>query len=160
MKENFNECIRDYLEAVAGFPNIGYQLILWLCSTKKPAFMPMHEFMQRQVQLLSYLEGGCVCQTMELPTAQEKSNHIFYAQPKAHQFKFAETNKLVSMALLWLIAFFKQNARQPIKQPASLTRSRRKSSQKRRRRLIFPSLAAAISYRQHHCKNCNYHQSN
>jgi hypothetical protein len=26
-KENFNECIRDYLEAVAGFSNIGNQLI-------------------------------------------------------------------------------------------------------------------------------------
>jgi hypothetical protein len=29
-KEKFNECIRDYLEAVAGFPNIGNQLIRWL----------------------------------------------------------------------------------------------------------------------------------
>jgi hypothetical protein len=25
-KENFNECIRDYIEAVARFLNIGYQL--------------------------------------------------------------------------------------------------------------------------------------
>jgi hypothetical protein len=44
-KTNFNECIRDYLEAVAGFPNIGNQLIRWLCVAKKPALMPMHEFM-------------------------------------------------------------------------------------------------------------------
>ncbi len=44
-KANFNECIRDYLEAAAGFPNIGNQLICWLCTTKKPTFMPMHEFM-------------------------------------------------------------------------------------------------------------------
>jgi hypothetical protein len=34
-KENFNECIRDYLEAVAMFPNIGNQLINWLCTSKK-----------------------------------------------------------------------------------------------------------------------------
>ena len=46
MKANFDECIRDYLEAVAGFPNIGNQLICWLCMTKTPALMPMHEFMR------------------------------------------------------------------------------------------------------------------
>ncbi len=43
----FNECIRDYLEVVAGFPNNGNQLILWLHTAKKPALMPMHEFMLR-----------------------------------------------------------------------------------------------------------------
>jgi hypothetical protein len=57
-KANFDECIRDYLEAVAGFPNIGNQLIRWLCAAKKPTLMPMHKFMQRQVQLLSYLKGN------------------------------------------------------------------------------------------------------
>jgi hypothetical protein len=30
-KKNFDKCIRDYLEAVAGLPNIGDQLICWLC---------------------------------------------------------------------------------------------------------------------------------
>jgi hypothetical protein len=47
MKANFNKCIRDYLEAVAGFPNIGDQLIRWLCMAKKPALMSMHELMWR-----------------------------------------------------------------------------------------------------------------
>jgi hypothetical protein len=55
---NFDKCIRDYLEAVARFPNIGDQLICWLRTSKKPALMPMHEFTRRQVQLLSYLNGG------------------------------------------------------------------------------------------------------
>jgi hypothetical protein len=45
MKENFDECIMDYLEAVSGFPNIGNQLIPWLCVARKPVFMPMLEFM-------------------------------------------------------------------------------------------------------------------
>jgi hypothetical protein len=45
MKANFDKCIRDYLEAVGGFPNIGAQLIFWLCMAKKPALMPMHKFM-------------------------------------------------------------------------------------------------------------------
>jgi hypothetical protein len=43
-KANFVECIRDYLVAVTGFPNIGDQLILWLCMAKKLALMPMHKF--------------------------------------------------------------------------------------------------------------------
>jgi hypothetical protein len=47
MKANFDKCIRDYLEAVAGFPNIGNQLICWLRAAKKPALMLMHEFMRR-----------------------------------------------------------------------------------------------------------------
>jgi hypothetical protein len=45
-KANFDKYIRDYLEAVVGFPNVGNQLIHWLCTAKKPALMPMHEFMQ------------------------------------------------------------------------------------------------------------------
>jgi hypothetical protein len=48
-KAAFDECIKDYLETVAGFPNMGYQLICWLCTAKKPALMPMHEFMRHQV---------------------------------------------------------------------------------------------------------------
>ena len=70
---NFNKCIRDYLEAFAGFPNVGNQLIRWLHTAKKPAFMPMHEFMWRQVQLISYLNGDYLRQMMEILTAQEKS---------------------------------------------------------------------------------------
>jgi hypothetical protein len=45
---------------------------------------------------------------MELSTAQEKSNQNFFTQPKAHQFKLAEMNKMMSMDPLWLIAFFEQ----------------------------------------------------
>jgi hypothetical protein len=60
-KVNFDECIRDYLEAVASFPNIGNLLIFWLFTTKKPALMPMHKFVWHQGQLLSYLEGGYLC---------------------------------------------------------------------------------------------------
>jgi hypothetical protein len=45
---------------------------------------------------------------MEVPTAQGKSEQIFFAQPKAHQFKFANLNKTVPTDLLKLIAFFEQ----------------------------------------------------
>ncbi len=44
-KENFDKCIGDYLKVVRGFLNVGNQLICWLCTAKKPAFMSMHEFM-------------------------------------------------------------------------------------------------------------------
>jgi hypothetical protein len=101
-------CIRDYLEAVARFPNIGNQLICWLCTAKKPALMPMHEFMQHQGQLLSYLEGNYLRRTMDVPMVQEKSEQIFFAQPKAHQNKFANLNKRVPADPLRMIAFFEQ----------------------------------------------------
>jgi hypothetical protein len=45
---------------------------------------------------------------IDLPTAQEKSKQILFAQPKVHQFKCAETNKMVTMDLLWFITFFEQ----------------------------------------------------
>jgi hypothetical protein len=108
MKANFNKCIRDYNEAVAGFPNIGNQLIHWLCMAKEPTLMPMHEFMQHHVQLLSYLRSGYLHRTMEVPTVQEKSEHMFFVQPKAHQIKFADLNKMVPTDQLKLIAFFEQ----------------------------------------------------
>ncbi len=108
MNSNFIECIRDYLEAVARFPNIGDQLICWLRTSKKPTLMPMHKFMRRWVQFLSYLEGGYLRWTMDVPTAQEKSEQIFFAQPKAHQNKFANLNKMVPTDPLKMIAFFEQ----------------------------------------------------
>jgi hypothetical protein len=46
-KVNFDKCIKDYLKAVARFPNLGNQLICWLCTAKKLALMPIHEFMRR-----------------------------------------------------------------------------------------------------------------
>ncbi len=83
-------------------------LICWLCTAKKPALMPMHEFMRHQVQLLSYLESDYLHRTMDLPTAQEQSEQIFFAQPKAHQNKFADLNKTVPANPLRMIAFFEQ----------------------------------------------------
>jgi hypothetical protein len=107
-KATFNKCIRDYLEAIAGFPNIDDQLICWLHTAKKPALMPMHEFMRHQVQLLSYLKSGYLRWMMDVPTGQEKSEKIFFAQPKAHQNKSTNLNKTVPADPLRMIAFFKQ----------------------------------------------------
>ncbi len=107
-KSNFDKCIWDYLETVTGFPNVGDQLICRLHTAKKPAFMPMHEYMRHQVQLLGYLDGGYICQTMELPMMQEKNKQILFAQSKAHQYKFREINKMLPVDPLWHIVFFEQ----------------------------------------------------
>jgi hypothetical protein len=45
--------------------------------------------MQRWTHLFSYLDNGYLHWTMELPTVQEKSKHIFFAQLKVHQYKFS-----------------------------------------------------------------------
>jgi hypothetical protein len=42
------------------------------------------------MQLFSYLNNGYLHQTMELPTAQEKSKQIFLAYLKVHQYKFRD----------------------------------------------------------------------
>jgi hypothetical protein len=43
---------------------------------------------------------------MDIPTAQEKSEQIFFAQPKVHQNKFVDLNKMVPTNPLNMIAFF------------------------------------------------------
>ncbi len=45
---------------------------------------------------------------MDVPTAQVKSEQIFFSQPKAHQNKFANLNKMVPANPLRMIAFFEQ----------------------------------------------------
>jgi hypothetical protein len=159
-KANFDKCIKDYLEAIAGFPNIGNQLICWLRTSKKPALMPMHEFTQRQVQLLSYLKGGYLCQMMDVPTVQEKGEQIFFAQPKAHQNKFANLNKTVPTDLLKMIAFFEQC--QATNKAAGVLEKITKDKQPKERKTAQLPVARSreSSYRQHHRrKYCNYHQS-
>jgi hypothetical protein len=46
-KANFNKCIKDYIEAVASFPNVGDQLICCLHMAKKPTLKLMHKFMRQ-----------------------------------------------------------------------------------------------------------------
>ncbi len=159
-KANFDECIRDYLEAIAGFPNIGNQLILWLRTSKKPTLMPMHKFMWRQVQLLSYIKGGYLRRRMDIPTVQEKSEQIFFAQPKAHQNKFTNLNKMVPTDPLKMIAFFEQC--QATNKAAGVLEKIAKDKQLKERKMAQLPVARSreSSYHQH-CsrKYCNYHQS-
>ncbi len=161
-KANIDECIRDYLEAVARFPNIGDQLIRWLCTAKNPALMLMHEFMWHQVQLLSYLESDYFCQTMDVPMGQEKSEQFFFVQPKVHQNKFADLNKTVPSDLLRMIAFFEQ-CQATDKATGILDKIVKDKKQPKEKKTAHLPVARSreLSYRQHHSqKYCNYHQSN
>jgi hypothetical protein len=161
MKASFNKCIRDYLEAIAGFPNIGNQLIFWLCMAKKPTLMPMQEFMRCQVQLLSYLESDYLRQTMDVPMVQEKSEQIFFAQPKAHQNKFADLNKTVPADPLRMIAFYKQ-CQATNKAAGILDKITKDKKQPKEKSMVHVPTARSreLSYKQHHChKYLDYHQS-
>jgi hypothetical protein len=161
IKVNFNECIRDYLEAVARFPNVDNQLICWLCTAKKPTLMGMHEFMWRQVQLVSYLKGCYLRRTIEVPTTQEKSEQIFFAQPKAHQFKFTDLIKAVPTNPLKMIAFFEQCQATNNKACVLEKIAKDKKQPKEKKTAQVPVASSReLSYRQHCChKYCDYHQS-
>jgi hypothetical protein len=73
--------------------------LAFLYSKEKPAFMLTHEFMQCWTQLFSYLDIGYFLQTMELPTAQEKSKQIFFVQLKAHLYKFRDEHDCLPPSL-------------------------------------------------------------
>jgi hypothetical protein len=120
----------------------------------------MHEYMRHQVQLFRYLDRGYIHQTMELPTVQEKSEKFFFAQPKAHQIKFAETNKMMPMDAFWLIAFFKQC--QAANKAAEILEkiAKEKKHPKEKKTADLPIRRSRdLSYRQHCCKNHDCHQS-
>ncbi len=133
-KANFNKCIRDYLEAVAGFLNIGNQLIRWLRTSKKPALMPMHEFMWRQVQLLSYLEGGYLRQTIVNKSSLCSPRRIRTSSP-------TWTRRCLLTRSRWLPSL--SSVRQPTRRLAFSRRLPRiKSSQRKGKWLSFLSHVA------------------
>jgi hypothetical protein len=140
---------------------MGNQLIRWLRTSKKPALMPMHEFTRRQVQLLSYLKGGYLRRMMDVITAQEKSEQIFFVQPKAHKNKFADLNKTIPPDPLKMIAFFEQC--QATDKASGILEKITKDKQPKERKTAQLPIARSheSSYRQHHSlKYRDYHQSN
>jgi hypothetical protein len=94
---------------------------------------------------------------MELPTVQEKSKKIIFAQPKAHQNKFTETNKMVPMDLLWLLAFFKQC--QTANKLVSVFDKIKEKHQLKEKKTAYLTVACSrdSSYQQHCCKSHNYY---
>jgi hypothetical protein len=93
------------------------------------------------------------------PTAQEKSEQIFFVQPKAHQFKFADVNKIAHTHPLKLIAFFEQC--QATNKAAGVLEkiAKDKKQPKEKKTTHLPAAhSRESSYQQHHChKYCDYH---
>jgi hypothetical protein len=158
--DHTRQTLASVSEAVAEFPNIGNQLIRWLCMSKKSALMPMHEFTGHQVQLLSYLEGGYLYRTMDVPMAQENSEQIFFVQPKVHQNKFANLNKTVPTDPLKMIIFFEQC--QATDKVAGILEKITKDKQPKERKTAQLPVARSreSSYRQHcSCRFYYFHRS-
>jgi hypothetical protein len=98
---------------------------------------------------------------MEVPTAQEKSERIFFVQPKAHQFKFVDLNKMVPTDPLKLVAFFEQC--QATNKVAGILKkiAKDKKQPKEKKAAHLPATGSRESSYQQHCchKYCDYHQS-
>jgi hypothetical protein len=93
---------------------------------------------------------------MELPMVQDKSKQIFFVQPKVHQFKFVETNKMVTP--LWLIAFFKQcqAANKAAGVLEKIAKVKKQLKEKKTAHLPF-ARSLESSYQQHCCHKRDYH---
>jgi hypothetical protein len=95
---------------------------------------------------------------MDVPTAQEKSEQIFFMQPKVHKNKFANLNKTVPTDPLKMIAFFEQC--QATGKAAGVLEKIAKDKQPKERKTAQLPVARSreLSYHQH-CsrKYHNYH---
>jgi hypothetical protein len=98
---------------------------------------------------------------MDVPTAQEKSEQIFFTQPEAHQNKFANLNKMVPADPLRMIAFFEQC--QATNKAAGVLEeiAKGKKQPKEKSAAHVPTAHShESSYKQHHChKYRDYHRS-
>jgi hypothetical protein len=96
---------------------------------------------------------------MDVPMAQEKSEQIFFAQPKAHQNKFANLNKTVPADPLRMVAFFEQ-CQVTDKAAGVLEKIAKDKKQSKEKNTAHVPTARSheSSYKQHCChKYCNYH---
>jgi hypothetical protein len=91
---------------------------------------------------------------MDVSTAQEKSEQVFFAQPKAHKNKSANLNKMVPTNLLKMIAFFKQC--QATDKAAGILKKIAKDKQPKERKTaqLFVARSRKSSHHQH-C-SCKY----
>ncbi len=95
--------------------------------------------------------------------AQEKSEQIFFVEPKAHQFKFADLNKTVPTDPLKLIAFFEQCQEATNKAAGILKKIiKDKKQPKEKKTAHLPATRSCeLSYQQYCChKYRKYHRSN
>ncbi len=91
---------------------------------------------------------------MDAPTAQEKCEQIFFAQPKVHQNKFVNLNKMVPSNLLRMNAFFEQ-CQATNKAAGILDKIAKDKKQPKEKKTAHLPVARSheLSYRQHRSWN-------
>jgi hypothetical protein len=96
---------------------------------------------------------------MDIPTVQEKSEQIFFAQPKAHQNKFADSNKTVLADPLRMIAFFEQfQATNNVAGILDKIAKDEKQPKEKKTAHLPTACSHELSYHQHCSRNYrNYH---
>jgi hypothetical protein len=95
---------------------------------------------------------------MDVPTGQEKSEQIFFTQPKVHQNKFTDLNKTVPTDPLKMIAFFEQ-CQATDKVAGTLEKIVKDKKPKERETAQLPVACSRESSYHQHCsrKYHNYH---
>jgi hypothetical protein len=98
---------------------------------------------------------------MEVPTVQEKSEQIFFAQPKVHQKKLVNLNKTVPTDPLKMIAFFEQ-CQATDKVAGVLEKIAKDKQPKEKKTAHAPTTRSHESSYHQNCshKYRDYHQSN
>ncbi len=94
--------------------------------------------------------------------AQEKSEQIFFAQPKAHKFKFTDLNMMAPTDPLKLITFFEQcQATDKVARILETIAKDKKQPKEKNTAHLPVTPSRESSYQQHCChKYIDYHWSN
>ncbi len=95
---------------------------------------------------------------MDVPTAQEKSEQIFFLQSKVHQNKFADLNKTVPANPLRMIAFFEQcQATDKVAGILDKIAKDKKQPKEKKTAHLPTARSRELSYRQHCSRNYRDH---
>jgi hypothetical protein len=79
-KENFKQCLRDYLKVTIKCTNLGDQVIRWICLRSKSGHMRFEDFLNRRVHILDYVKKGYLHRRIEeLPNNVELCKQVFLA---------------------------------------------------------------------------------
>ena len=93
--ESFKEAQKDYLEKVAVITKLGDVIIRQLEFTKKPASLPLEEYLARRLEWQGHITNGYLRYTLAVPTKHQIAEQIFSHQPKHHQDHYARKHEEV-----------------------------------------------------------------
>ncbi|HSN22632.1 MAG TPA: hypothetical protein VLS45_00455, partial [Methylomicrobium sp.] len=94
--EKFLTCVSLFMEEIAGVTYLGDAIIRFICHGKKPGLMAPDACFRRRATLMAYFESGLLRSKLAKPTAYQLAEAVFLQMPRAHQERYAETNKEVT----------------------------------------------------------------